>query len=73
MKKIPFKGMMVGGIVMTVLVLARCVATICMERYYGRTEWMNVILQDFWFYVGIAAVVVFCISAIVCIVRGRKA
>jgi hypothetical protein len=33
---------------------------------------MDLILQDTWFYVGIAAVVVLYISAIVCIVRTRK-
>jgi uncharacterized membrane protein len=58
--------------VLVLLVLARCIATVARELYYGRDQWMDLILQDTWFYVGIAAVVVLYISAIVCIVRTRK-
>ena len=72
MKKAPWKGIFIGSMVMTVLVLARCIATVARELYYGRDQWMDLILQDAWFYVGIAAVVVLYISAIVCIVRSRK-
>ena len=73
MKKIPWKAVMIGSAVMTVLVAARCVATVLMERYYGRTAWVSVILQDPWFYVGIAAAAVVCISAIVCLLeRGNR-
>jgi uncharacterized membrane protein len=72
-KKIPWKGIFWGSLVMFLLVLARCIATVARELYYGRQAWLNVVLQDRWLYVGIAAVVVFYISAIVCIVRGRKA
>ena len=72
MKKIPWKGLFFASMVMTVLVLARCIATVARELYYGRDQWMDLILQDTWFYVGIAAVVVLYISAIVCIVRSRK-
>ena len=73
MKKFPWKTLMLGSAVMMLLVLARCIATVARELYYGRQAWMNVVLQDRWFYVGVAAVVVFYISAIVCIVRNRKA
>lgn len=72
MKKIPWKGILIGCTVMTVLVLARCIATVCMELYYGRTAWMNVILQDGWFYVGIAAASVSIISGIVCLVERKR-
>ena len=72
MKKTPWKGIFIGSMVMTVLVLARCIATVARELYYGRDQWMDLILRDAWFYVGIAAVVVLYISAIVCIVRSRK-
>lgn len=71
MKKIPWKGICIGGIVMSVLVLARCVATIVRELYYGRDQWLNLILQDPWTYVGMAAVVVVYISAIVCLVESK--
>ena len=72
MKKIPWKGLFFASMVMTVLVLARCIATVVRELYYGREAWLNVVLQDNWLYVGIGAVVVLYISAIVCIVRSRK-
>ena len=73
MKKIPWKGIFIGSMVLVVLVLARCIATVARELYYGREAWLNVVLQDKWFYVGIAAVAVVYISAIVCLVCGRKA
>lgn len=72
MKKTPWKGIFLGSMVLVLLVLARCIATVARELYYGRDQWMDLILQDTWFYVGIAAVVVLYISAIVCIVRTRK-
>jgi uncharacterized membrane protein len=71
-KKTPWKGIFLGSMVLVLLVLARCIATVARELYYGRDQWMDLILQDTWFYVGIAAVVVLYISAIVCIVRTRK-
>jgi uncharacterized membrane protein len=71
-KKTPWKGIFIGSMVLVLLVLARCIATVARELYYGRDQWMDLILQDTWFYVGIAAVVVLYISAIVCIVRTRK-
>jgi uncharacterized membrane protein len=71
-KKTPWKGIFLGSMVLVLLVLARCIATVARELYYGRDQWMDRILQDAWFYVGIAAVVVLYISAIVCIVRTRK-
>ena len=67
-----WRAMMIGSTVMTVLVLTRCIATACMELYYGRTDWLSVILQDPWFYVGIAAVVLVYISAIVGLIQRRK-
>jgi uncharacterized membrane protein len=71
-KKTPWKGIFLGSMVLVLLVLARCIATVARELYYGRDQWMDLILQDTWFYVGIAAVVVLYISAIVYIVRTRK-
>ena len=72
MKKTHWKGICIGSILMTVLVLARCVATAVREMYYGRDQWMHLILQDFWFYVGAAAAVVGIISAVMWIVMRRK-
>ena len=72
MKKIPWKTMMIGSTVMTVLVAARCIATACMELYYGRADWVSVILRDPWFYVGVAAAALVCTSAIACLVEQRN-
>ncbi len=69
MKRIPWKGIFIGSLILFVLVLARCIATVLREQYYGRTQFMDVILQDPWFYVGIAAVAVVFISAIVCLIE----
>ena len=56
------KKILMSCVVMTLLVVARCIATAVRELYYGRTAWMNVILQDSWFYVGIvtAAMAILC-------------
>ena len=72
MKKIPWNAIMIGSTVMMVLVVARCIATACMELYYGRTDWVSVILQDPWFYVGIAASILVCICAIACLLEQGK-
>jgi hypothetical protein len=66
------KKLMIGSTVMTVLVLARCIATVFIERYYGRTEWFPVILNDPWFYVGIAAIILVYITAIATLILTRK-
>ena len=71
MRKI-LQNIMFVSTVMTVLVLGRCIATVFIERYYGRTEWFPVILNDPWFYVGIAAVVLVYITAIATLILARK-
>lgn len=72
MKKSPWKTILIGSTVMTVLVLARCIATACMELYYGRTDWINKILQDPWLYVGAAAVLLVYISALASLIQNHK-
>ena len=66
------KKLMIGSTVMTVLVLARCIATALMERYYGRPDWLPVVLADPWFYVGAAALVLVYITALATLIQGRK-
>lgn len=67
-----WKGLFWGSMVMSLLVLARCIATVARELYYGRHAWLDVILQDPWTYVGLAAVAVFYISAIIRLVQKKK-
>ena len=66
------KKLMIGSTVMTVLVLARCIATVFIERYYGRTEWLPAVLADPWFYVGVTAAAVVLISAMVILIQTHK-
>ena len=72
MKEKQWKGICLTTLILTVLVLARCVATFFREKYYGRSQWMHLILQDFWFYAGAAAAVVCIISAVMWILMHRK-
>lgn len=72
MKKIPFQTIMICGAVLTLLVAARCITTACMELYYGRPDWVSVILADPWFYVGVAAAALVGISAIATLIQSRK-
>ncbi len=73
MKTIPWKGLCIGCTVLTVLVIARCIATAARELYYNRTGWMALILRDGWFYVGIAAALVGVISGVMWWQDKRKA
>ena len=72
MKQKHWKGICIGSVILTVLVIARCVATALITRYSGRSDWMAVILQDFWFYAGAAAAVVSVVAAAGWIVLRRK-
>lgn len=72
MKQKHWKGICIGSVILTVLVIARCVATALITRYYGRSDWMAVILQDFWFYAGVVAAVVSVVAAAAWIVLRRK-
>ncbi len=73
MEKRNWKGICIGCIVMTVLVIARCIATAARELYYNRTGWMTLVLRDGWFYVGIAAALVGIISGVMWYLERKKA
>ena len=72
MKKFPWRAIMIGSTVFVVLVVARCVATVFMERYWGRLNWLPVVLRDPWLYVGLAAVVLVYVSSIATLIQNRK-
>ena len=72
MKERQWRSICIGSIILTVLVIGRCIATAMMARYYGRSDWMADILQDFWFYAGIVAAVVGVVAAVMWIVTHRK-
>ncbi len=64
MKNVPWKGIFIGCVLMTVLVIARCIGTICMSIYYKLPDWMDRIWADPWTYVGIAAG---CVGVVACV------
>ena len=55
MKKIPWKGLAVSCGTLAILVLFRCIITAGRLLYYGSAYWKNAIMQDPWFYIGMAA------------------
>lgn len=73
MKRKTWKTICILSLVMTFLVLARCVATAVRELYYGRNGWMDLILQDPWLYVGGGALFLVYISAIAYLASYKKA
>ena len=72
MKKFPWRAIMIGSTFFVLLVGARCVATVFMERYWGRLNWLPVVLRDPWLYVGLAAVVLVYVSSIATLIQNRK-
>lgn len=54
MKKIPWKGIVAGSLVLTLLVVARCVVTVEKAKYFGQ-NWEQKLMNDPWLYVGIVA------------------
>ncbi len=72
MKKIPWKSIFIGAVVLVVLVIARCIATVCMTEYYGGTNGMEIVWSDPWTYIGMAAVAVAIVSAVMSCKDGKK-
>ncbi len=54
MKKIPWKGIAIGSLVMVILVVARSVVTVAKAVYYSQ-DWSAKLVEDPWFVVGIVA------------------
>lgn len=72
MKKFPWKSILIGAVVLAILVVARCIATVCMIEYYGGTNGMEKVWSDPWTYIGMAAVGVAAVSAIMCLLDRKK-
>lgn len=56
MRKIPWKGIAIGCLVLALLVAARSAVTVGKALYY-RVEWVSQLVEDPWFIVGIVAAV----------------
>ena len=55
MRRFPWKGIGFGCAILVLLVIGRCVVTAGRVIYYGGTNWVDKILADPWFFVGMAA------------------
>lgn len=73
MKNIPWKGIFIGCVIMTVLVIAKGCVTAGMTWYYGGRNWWDKIFADPWTYVGMAAAMVGIISGVMWKMEKRKA
>jgi succinate dehydrogenase/fumarate reductase flavoprotein subunit len=66
------KKILLVSVVMTLLVAARCVATIARAMYDNQAGWMNLIFRDSWFYVGVATAVIAVVCGAAMIFYHRK-
>lgn len=73
MKNIPWKAILIGCFIMTVLVIAKDITTAGMTLYYGGTNWMDKILADPWTYVGIATCLIGLIACVMWQIEKKKA
>jgi hypothetical protein len=63
--KFPWKGVALGSGILTFLVAARCVVTVERALYYGRNYGMQLVMEDPWFYIGMAAAAICVIALLV--------
>ncbi len=61
--KFPWKGVALGGGILTILVAIRCFVTVERAIYYGRNYGIQLIMNDPWFYIGMAAAAI-CVVAL---------
>jgi hypothetical protein len=61
--KFPWKGVALGSGILTFLVAVRCVVTVERALYYGRNYGVQLMMEDPWFYIGMAAAAV-CVVAL---------
>ena len=65
MKKFPWKGVAIGCGILTVLVIARCAVTVGWVFYFGGNYWRSKLMEDPWFFIGMAAAGMCAISLLV--------
>lgn len=74
MKEFPWKSVALGTGIVTVLVAARCAVTVGFLRYYYGTarNWMDKLMEDPWFFIGMAAAALCAVSLLVLADREDK-
>ena len=65
MKKFPWKGLAIGCGILTVLVIARCAVSIGWVYYLGGNQWQRKLMEDPWFFIGMAAAGMCVISLLI--------
>ena len=70
--KFPWKGLALYSGILTLLVAIRCFVTVERALYYGRNYGMQLVLEDPWFYVGMAAAALCVIALLVLADREAK-
>lgn len=73
MKSFPWKGTAIGCGILTVLVIARCAVTVGFVRYYGGSYWMDKLMEDPWFYIGMTSAALCAVSLLVLSDQEKKA
>lgn len=61
--KFPWKGVAIGCGILVLLVAVRCIVTVERALYYGTSYGVQLVMQDPWFYIGMAAAAV-CVAAL---------
>ena len=72
MKNFPWKGTAIGCAILTVLVIARCAVTVGFVRYYGGNNWMDKLMEDPWFYIGMVSAAACACSLMVLADQDKK-
>lgn len=72
MKNFPWKSTAIVCGIVTVLVIARCAVTVGFVRYYGGSYWMDKLMEDPWFYIGMVAAALCAVSLLVLAEQDRK-
>ena len=71
MKALPWKGIATVCGILTALVVARCAVTVGFVRYYGGSYWMDKLMEDPWFYIGMVSAAV-CACALLALAKQEE-
>ena len=72
MRKFPWKWIATVCAVLVILVTGRCAVTVGRVMYYKSGDWLANILNDPWFYVGMAAAAICAVSFFVLAISPKR-
>ncbi len=70
--KFPWKGLAIGGGILTLLVAIRSFVTVERAVYFGKQYGMQLVMQDPWLYIGMAAAAICVVALLVLADREAK-